>query len=439
MSGSTPTVYPIDYTGTANTNLIANESVTLADQAFRAFSPLYAPFFKKNIVIVDNGSGLRLTPTQYSCYNLISAPSAIAGIGNEVYAVILVTDDHVSNNLSISYQTVGGAYTSGYEAITGLVNNLLASNQVANTDPIDWYTIQNLPNGFPENLHLHSLGDTVGWEFMASQLEQLKLAIMLGDQINKNFVLSYIDKAVTNSKNTLTNLTGFGSPFGNHISNFSNPHNVTAAQIGLGNVVNYPVATTAQAYAGSAGYYVTADQVLAVVQNQINLGLDAHILNMNNPHQVTAAQIGLGLVVNCAVASLDDLNNPVSGTNLYVTNTVLGQYLDQYFQTQNSSTQTSLSSVTAQAQAALTAANTALATATADSDTATTAALGITAATTTANAALAAANQNLTNAQNSNASAVTLLQTYVASAVAAAQTAYFTKGYEAGYAAATAP
>lgn len=427
-----PVAYPIDKLGTSSANLISNEVVTLSSGAIRAFSPTYSPFFKKNVSITDTVSGLVLNSSQYKCYNLVSTPSAINGLGNEVYAIIVITDAAVSNHLTVSYQTVGGAYTFGYETIATLVNNLLVSESVNDGLSLPWNTVNNLPLAYPENMHLHALGDTVGWEFVATQLEQIKLAIMLGDQINKNFVLSYIDQYINNSVTALANLTGLGTPFGNHVSNTSNPHNVTKAQLGLSNVQNYATATLAQAYAGSnSALYVTTDQVLAVVQNQINLGIDAHIINYGNPHSVTATQVGLGNVNNYPLATLADLTTPVPGTNKYVTNTVLGQWLNTYFTNDITAT---LGTVATDAAAAVVAANAAHAAATATLATATTLAGTLTSVSGQVTAALAAANQTTTDAASSTSAATTLLSTYAATAIAAAQATYYAKGYADGLA-----
>lgn len=78
-----------------------------------------------------------------------------------------------------------------------------------------------------------------------------------------------------------------------HTSNKSNPHSVTKAQVGLGNVnntsdANKPV-STAQATA-------IADAKKAGTDAQTNL--DTHTANKSNPHGVTKAQVGLGNVTN---------------------------------------------------------------------------------------------------------------------------------------------
>lgn len=76
-------------------------------------------------------------------------------------------------------------------------------------------------------------------------------------------------------------LNGLSTNINDHKNNKTNPHNVTAAQIGLGNV----------------------NTELAAVEGDIS----AHKKNTNNPHSVTAAQIGLGNVDNTS-----DANKPVS-------------------------------------------------------------------------------------------------------------------------------
>lgn len=82
-----------------------------------------------------------------------------------------------------------------------------------------------------------------------------------------------------------------------HIANKSNPHEVTKAQVGLGNVDNTsdvakPISTAQQVAiedAKKAGTDAQAD-------------IDSHAANTSNPHSVTKAQVGLGNVDNTADA-----------------------------------------------------------------------------------------------------------------------------------------
>ncbi|KZK38731.1 Phage tail assembly [Lactococcus cremoris] len=95
-----------------------------------------------------------------------------------------------------------------------------------------------------------------------------------------------------------------------HTTDFKNPHKVTAAQVGLGNVPNYAAATEEEALAGesndtvmtpsltkaAAKSYVTKEDVgLSNVTNDeqaTKTEFNAHTANKSNPHSVTASQVG---------------------------------------------------------------------------------------------------------------------------------------------------
>ena len=80
-----------------------------------------------------------------------------------------------------------------------------------------------------------------------------------------------------------------------HIVNKSNPHNVTKAQVGLGNVDN----------TSDANKPISAAQQEAL--DAISGDLSEHIEDTNNPHAVTKGQLGLGNVDNTS-----DLDKPIS-------------------------------------------------------------------------------------------------------------------------------
>lgn len=101
---------------------------------------------------------------------------------------------------------------------------------------------------------------------------------------------------------TSTELNTVSNTLTNHVSNTSNPHQVTKTQIGLSNVDNTsdedkPV-SSAQAAAIS-----DAKSAGTTAQSTIN----NHIADLNNPHQVTKTQVGLGNVNNTA-----DADKPIS-------------------------------------------------------------------------------------------------------------------------------
>jgi hypothetical protein len=89
-----------------------------------------------------------------------------------------------------------------------------------------------------------------------------------------------------------------------HTSRVDNPHNTTKAQVGLGSVANFAVASTAEAQTGTAtDKYMTPALVKAAIDSLIGGLVIAHINRVDNPHATTAAQVGLGNVDNFATAS----------------------------------------------------------------------------------------------------------------------------------------
>lgn len=92
-----------------------------------------------------------------------------------------------------------------------------------------------------------------------------------------------------------------------HTNNTSNPHNVTKGQVGLGSVPNYAMATLAEAISGtSTTTFMSPYLVAQAISNGSGQGLSAHLLDFSNPHHVTAAQVGLGNVPNYGVATLQE-------------------------------------------------------------------------------------------------------------------------------------
>ena len=434
MTTLNPQRYPVDYTGTATTNLVSGEPHTLTTKAIRVFAPQQAPFFAnpESLVIIDTATGHPLTQAQYIVYAMCTTASMIAGPGNESYNVIAITDQSVSNNITVTYQTVGGNYLMGADALVLLLNSL-----TLDTRPVTWDNILNRPPALPTNQHLEPIAATIGFEYLVEAILRLATTIVVGDAAKLDEVTQYLDTALANS-NAVTNTSlSPSSVFGQHVLNTADPHNVTAAQIGLGHVLNYAVAQLADVYAGTAtNLYVTTDQVAAAVKNAINLGMDAHITNTNNPHQTTKALIGLGLLQNLTTALIADLNTPDVNNPKYVTNVVLASWLTTYFAGQQTSIGTQIGVVGTTAAAALTAAQQAASTAVAAEASAQSAQIQSGTAVTDANAAVAQANANALAVSNASSAAQALISQYTTAAVAAADTAGYNRGYAAGLAAA---
>lgn len=107
---------------------------------------------------------------------------------------------------------------------------------------------------------------------------------------NRKGEINRVEKLISDETATRAQAdTNVNNKVDSHIANKSNPHGVTKAQVGLGNVNNTSDAdkpvSTAQATA-------IADAKAAGTNAQTNL--TTHMQNMSNPHGVTRDQLGLG-------------------------------------------------------------------------------------------------------------------------------------------------
>ena len=89
-----------------------------------------------------------------------------------------------------------------------------------------------------------------------------------------------------------------------HSENKGNPHSVTKTQVGLGNVPNVATNDQTPTYtAASTLATLTSGEKLSVSMGKIMRAITdliSHIRNTGNPHSVTKAQVGLGNVPNVA-------------------------------------------------------------------------------------------------------------------------------------------
>jgi hypothetical protein len=291
--------YPLDLTGINPVNLVRNEPQSLLSNQFRAIVPDYGPFFTKGLIITDLANNQVLVPhTQYTCCELIQDATTETGL--EVMGVILIIDQTVSANVELTYQVLGGQYSYSTDALI----NMLATLQLDDR-AVQWGQIIGIPSAFPPTQHLHDLGDTYGWQFVVDALDNVRQALLIGSSAASDSILA-----------TFTGLLDA------HIADHANPHAVTATQIGLGNVQNYGIASQADVATGTrADLYVTPFSMalaLAGSSGGVGAALTAHIADQTNPHAVTATQVGLGSVQNYGISSQVDAEDGTVN-NFYMT------------------------------------------------------------------------------------------------------------------------
>ena len=150
-------------------------------------------------------------------------------------------------------------------------------------------------------------------------IQDALISIIEGVNDTQDSRLGEIDESIDTINGNIGEMEGIVS---NHTGDYSNPHKVTATQVGLGKVnntsdLNKPISTATQtaldAKLNSADFVEFYSDLMDIKDdmdgeiNAVDGKLNVHIDDTTNPHKVTATQIGLGKVNNTS-----DLNKPIS-------------------------------------------------------------------------------------------------------------------------------
>ena len=115
------------------------------------------------------------------------------------------------------------------------------------------------------------------------------------------------NQSVVEALNSAIGTKANASDLTTHTGNTSNPHSVTKAQVGLGNVPNVSTNDQTPTYSDTTTFEtLTSGEKISVALGKIKLAITNlinHITNKSNPHGVTKSQIGLGNVDNFKAVS----------------------------------------------------------------------------------------------------------------------------------------
>lgn len=285
--------YPFDPTGEASTNLFTLEQHVLTAVNYRDYHfiiPRWAPFFVDGSTwtLVD-GTGasrdLKMGVDWIPCFQFISASRACA---KPIWGGAMFLNTQLSGVLKITYQTLGGIWTLDEQQISELLAYSLHNPRVT-----AWEEVVELPIAFPPIDHEWDLVDMVGASEIVEKLGEIEAAIRASG----------------------------GSDFEKHLTDFDNPHRTTAAQVGLDQVCNFPIASDSDADQGTSNtVYATPYTVSRMINGAAGpgAGLAKHIADHNNPHQVTADQTGAydrGTVDNLLAKKLDTTGTAADTTH----------------------------------------------------------------------------------------------------------------------------
>ncbi|MND13261.1 hypothetical protein D3C81_21730 [compost metagenome] len=334
--------YPFDPTGVAATNKVTETQSIRSRGTFDHYYiiPRSGPFYADSVK-------LRLYPQGANVNNPALGTPLVEGehynfgyhfayashtIGLPVYGAITFYDRTMEGQLRMEYQTIGDDWVLDDQKFNELLLNVAFNPRIAN-----WEQVVELPREFPVVNHDFNIDDFVGMSEVVDELGDIEQAILqknaggladhVADKSNPhattkeqvglglvdNFPTATVGEANAGVANNrfMTPLrtkqlidTVATAALNLHLADLNNPHQTTKAQVGLGSVQNYATATQAEAEAGSsAARYMTPLRTREAIEAIVGVDLDNHLANQSNPHAVTKAQVGLGNVVNIGLAT----------------------------------------------------------------------------------------------------------------------------------------
>lgn len=343
--------YPFDPTGVASTNLVDGErQIIPAPNAanFVLIIPFAAPYFRSSLRVIHVPTGRQLAEgVDYYCTHYFY--EATTKIGQPIYGSITMIDRSLSGTVDLRYQTIGGDWTLDSAALQEILSQTLLDPRRA-----VWEQITELPYAFPPLGHEHDVVDMTGMTDVVDAIYAIAQSItdmatganqshiddknnphettkaQVGLGLVQNYGLASSPEAsagLVSNKYMTPVLTRtaisdqVGSAFTAHAGNSNNPHGTTKLQVGLGSVENFPPASMPEALAGTANDRVmTPFTVAALIEDRTGGSVGAHEARRDNPHQVTKAQVGLPLTPNYAPASPQQAIDGVSNDTLMTPN-----------------------------------------------------------------------------------------------------------------------
>ena len=256
---STSLVFPFDSTGLSPKNLVENElrvvlpPAGIKDQSF--IVPNAAAFFASSLVIKDSPNTTGRVLREHVDYELSHySVAASLATGKPCYGSITFIDRYYTGNVYLTYRSVGGDFSRfDHTWVEQQTKERYAMRHIT------FDQIVGVPSEFPTDIHTHKPEDMVGLSEVATGLSAIAAAIR---EANRADVTTYI------------------AQLGNHL-NSAGAH--SPSQVGLGNLFNYKVATSADIDSQKYDRYVTAGVLSAWVTGKLTaLAETIPVVNLTN-------------------------------------------------------------------------------------------------------------------------------------------------------------
>lgn len=276
--------YPLDLTGRSPTNQVVDEGHLLLSHSGvspRVVVLRHGGFYTRGLEVYNQQRDLLTPNVDYVATYTYEDASFRTGL--EICGAILIINPSLSGRVYVTAQMVGGDYAFSLTVLEDVLTHLRNNP----TEPVRWAGIVGKPRQYVPGELKAELWERSGYQNLTTRLEQLAQVKKTGSpeatrnyrEALKQWILDYF----------ATNL----STLDDHRNDTQNPHGTTKAHLGLDKVANRPVATVAQARAGTVdGAYMTPERIHQAIETQALAPLDHHIQQRGPIHGETAAQIG---------------------------------------------------------------------------------------------------------------------------------------------------
>ncbi len=294
----TTVTYPFDPTGSAVSNLVTNEQHAVTEANYRDYFfivPTFAPFFANNFKISLTAEGITRELVEGVDFDFaLPFVAAQRSIGQPIYGGITLTNNITTGIITLEqYQTLGGDWIADQQYVYAQL-----AEKIYNPRITVWDMVTNVQTCFPPINHPLDIADVYGQQDLINAV--LSLASSLAENpADHDLIIK-------------------------HLADNFNPHHVTKDQVGLGNVEDLAVVTSANIAARNfARQFITYDTLQAAFES---LGLSTGGTMIGGGYltssDLTTILNGLGLIPVRPVLSPVEISNLLSASFKVTTNIV---------------------------------------------------------------------------------------------------------------------
>lgn len=279
------TYLDVDLTGKNKANYFEGEILTLTqvpNRKHRVTVTCHGMFYSDTLV-VRQVDGTVVDKKDYKTTFLHPVMTELTG--QEIKAMIVVTNPKVSGDIRISYQAVGLNGGLNVKQLKAALLEIADDNLEFTLDDI-----VGLPDAYVPKPHVNKWWQIYGLESTIEGID--RITALWTDSttplINENrdygiHFVGLIDKAIVDYRNAVER----------HITDYLNPHEVNKDQIELELLNNWPMANVTQILANVNNVYLP----IGGIYHQLNATLipefNTHLMNYENPHELTLEMLGL--------------------------------------------------------------------------------------------------------------------------------------------------